>query len=79
MSDKYDLDKAIRKVEGFPKAGIVFYDITSILSNPTAFSFCIAKIVKLYKDSDLDGIVAVEARGFLFAEKSCNNFWITST
>lgn len=67
MSDKYNLDKAIRKVEGFPKDGIVFYDITSILSNPVAFSFCIAEMVKLYEDSDLGGIVAVEARGFLFA------------
>ena len=67
MSDNYNLDDAIRKVEGFPKEGIVFYDITSILSNPVAFSFCIAEMVKLYKDKSIDGIVAVEARGFLFA------------
>ncbi|MCK5674699.1 MAG: adenine phosphoribosyltransferase [Spirochaetales bacterium] len=67
MSDNYNLDHAIRKVEGFPKEGIVFYDITSILSNPVAFSFCISEMVKLYKDLSIDGIVAVEARGFLFA------------
>lgn len=67
MSDNYNLDDAIRKVEGFPKEGIVFYDITSILSNPVAFSYCIAQMEKLYKDKSIDGIVAVEARGFLFA------------
>jgi len=67
MSDNYNLDAAIRKVEGFPKEGIVFYDITSILTNPAAFSYCIEEMVKLYKGKSIDGIVAVEARGFLFA------------
>ncbi len=67
MPEKFNLDDAIRKVEGFPKEGIVFYDITSLLSNPVAFSFCISEMVKLYKNRSVDGIVAVEARGFLFA------------
>ena len=67
MPNKFNLDKAIRKVEGFPKEGIVFYDITSILSNPAAFKFCISEMVNMYKDIEIDGIVAVEARGFLFA------------
>ena len=67
MSEKFNLDKAIRKVEGFPKEGILFYDITSILSNPEAFTYCISYMVKIYKDKIIDSIVAVEARGFLFA------------
>lgn len=67
MSIKLNLDEAIRKVEGFPKEGIVFYDITSILSNPAAFRFCVSEMVYMYKDVEIDGIVAVEARGFLFA------------
>lgn len=67
MSDNFNLDDAIRKVEGFPKEGIVFYDITSILSNPAAFSYCIDEMVKMYRNKSIDGIVAVEARGFLFA------------
>jgi adenine phosphoribosyltransferase len=67
MSYNYDLDAAIRKVPDFPKDGIVFYDITSILSNPEAFSYCISEIVKLYRNMSPSGIVAVEARGFLFA------------
>jgi len=67
MSDKYNLDAAIRKIEGFPKEGILFYDITSILSNPKAFSFCISEMENLYKNRNINSIVAVEARGFLFA------------
>ena len=67
MLNKFNLDEAIRKVEGFPKEGIVFYDITSILSNPAAFKFCVSEMVNMYENADIDGIVAVEARGFLFA------------
>ncbi len=67
MSDKYNLDQAIRKVKNFPKEGIVFYDITSILSNPEAFSYCISYMVNQYKGRSINAIVAVEARGFLFA------------
>ncbi len=67
MMNKFNLDQAIRKVEGFPREGIVFYDITSILSNPNAFKFCISETVSKYKGTEIDCIVAVEARGFLFA------------
>ena len=67
MADKFNLDAAIRKIEGFPKKGILFYDITSILSNPAALSFCILEMENLYKNRDISSIVAVEARGFLFA------------
>jgi adenine phosphoribosyltransferase len=67
MGENYNLDSAIRKVGGFPKEGIVFYDITSILSNPQAFSYCIQEMVNRYKSYELNGIVAIEARGFLFA------------
>lgn len=63
----FDLDAAIRKVPDFPKKGILFYDITSILMQPKAFSFCIDTMYNLYKDKPLNGIAAVESRGFLFA------------
>ena len=49
MNNSFDLDKAIRKVKDFPKPGILFYDITSILINPEAFNFCIDKMVELYR------------------------------
>ena len=61
------LDKQIRKVPDFPKKGILFYDITSIMTNPEAFRFCIDKLVERYKDKDFDGIAAIESRGFIFA------------
>ncbi len=67
MSNVFNLDAAIRKIEGFPKEGILFYDITSILSNPAAFSFCISEMENLYRNRDISAVVGVEARGFLFA------------
>lgn len=66
MEQQFDLDKAIRKVPDFPKPGILFYDITSILTNPEAFSYCIEAMKERYKQSKIDAIACVEARGFLF-------------
>lgn len=67
MTDTEFLDKAIRRVPDFPKPGILFYDITSILAKPDAFKFCIDKMVELYKDKKIDAVAAVESRGFLFS------------
>lgn len=63
----YDLDNSIRKIQDFPKKGILFYDITSILTNPPAFRFCIDKMVELYGNEEISAVAAVESRGFLFA------------
>ena len=63
----FNLDDYIRKVHDFPKKGILFYDITSILANPTAFQFCIDSMVSIYKEKSIDAVAAIEARGFLFA------------
>jgi len=63
----FNLDDYIRKVPDFPKKGILFYDITSVLASPVAFKFCIDQMVELYKDKNIDAIAAIEARGFLFA------------
>ena len=65
--DKELLDKAIRRIPDFPKPGILFYDITSILTNPQAFNYCLEQMYEIYKDSKIDAIAAVEARGFVFA------------
>ena len=62
-----NLDDYIRKVPDFPKKGILFYDITSILASPIAFKYCIDKMTEIYKDRQIDAIAAIEARGFLFA------------
>jgi adenine phosphoribosyltransferase len=67
MKDNFDLDKAIRKVPDFPKKGILFYDITSILTNPEAFRYCIDRMKQIYADKKPDAVAAIEARGFIFA------------
>ncbi|MGB2600733.1 MAG: adenine phosphoribosyltransferase [Candidatus Omnitrophota bacterium] len=60
-----DLDKVIRKVPNFPKPGVLFYDVTSIFLNPEAFDHVISRMEDIYKDVELDGIVAIESRGFI--------------
>ena len=61
------LDAAIRKIPNFPKPGVLFYDITGILVNPAAFSYCIERMAALYADLPIDGVAAIESRGFIFA------------
>jgi len=60
-----DLDKVIRKVPDFPKPGILFYDVTSIFTNSAAFKHVLHEMDELYKDTQIDGVVAIESRGFL--------------
>jgi len=64
---EFNLDDYIRKVPDFPKKGILFYDITSILASPKAFRHCIDQMTEIYKGQAIDAIAAIEARGFLFA------------
>ena len=61
------LDKIIRRVKDFPKPGILFYDITGILSDPDAFDLVISTMEIIYKDAQFDAVAAIEARGFVFA------------
>jgi adenine phosphoribosyltransferase len=72
MAEGFNLDDAIRKVPDFPKKGILFYDITSVLTNPDAFRFCVDSMVKLYRAERLDAVAAIESRGFLFAAPLCD-------
>ena len=60
-----DLCKEIRKIPGFPKPGILFYDITSVFTSPTAFKYVMDSMSEIYKDTEIDGIIAIESRGFL--------------
>ena len=64
---EYDLDNVIRKVPGFPRPGILFYDITGILAVPEAFRYCVDALTARVKESHAQVIAAIEARGFLFA------------
>jgi len=60
-----NLDDAIRKVADFPKPGILFYDITSIFTNPKAYNYVIDEMKAKYVDAQVDGVIAIESRGFL--------------
>ena len=62
-----DLKQYIRDVPDFPMPGVLFKDITPLLSNPTAFCQVIDHLTQKYEQSSLDSIVAIDARGFLFA------------
>jgi adenine phosphoribosyltransferase len=73
VSAEYDLDQAIRKVPDFPKPGILFYDITSILTDPRAFGYCIDQARAFCEQWNADALAAVEARGFLFAAPVAHN------
>ncbi|MFA5447654.1 MAG: adenine phosphoribosyltransferase [Sphaerochaeta sp.] len=66
MDRHFDLDSVIRKVPDFPKQGILYYDITSILTNPPAFEYCIDRFAQEAKGGEFDAIACIEARGFIF-------------
>ena len=62
-----NLKDYIRDVPDFPKPGILFRDITPLLSSPAAFSQCIQRFAEQYGKANIDVIAAAEARGFIFA------------
>ena len=61
------LKSVIRDIPDFPKEGIVFKDITPLLSDLILFQTVIDTLKSRYKDQKIDRIVGVEARGFIFA------------
>jgi len=61
------LKSVIRDIPDFPKEGIIFKDITPLLSNPVSFKKVIDTLKTRYKDKRIDQVVGVEARGFVFA------------
>ncbi|XP_024519110.1 adenine phosphoribosyltransferase 3 [Selaginella moellendorffii] len=60
------IDAAIRVVPDFPKPGIKFRDVTTLLSNYKAFKDTIDLFVERYSDKKIDVVAAIEARGFIF-------------
>jgi len=70
-TEGFNLDDAIRKIPDFPKPGILFYDITSVLANPDAFAYCVSSMLKLYRNERIDAVAAIESRGFIFAAPFC--------
>jgi adenine phosphoribosyltransferase len=61
-----DLKAAIRNIPGFPKDGIVFRDITTLLKNPEAFGHTLDQMQAFCKGKKIDHILGIESRGFIF-------------
>ena len=62
-----DLKKHIRSIPDYPKKGILFRDITTLIKNAEAFKFTNDKIIEIAKKIDFDKVAAIESRGFVFA------------
>ena len=62
----YDFKEAIRSVPDFPKKGIVFRDITTVLKNPQAFQASVDLLCEHFDGEGIDIIVGPESRGFIF-------------
>ena len=62
-----DLKKYIRSIPDYPKKGILFRDITTLIKNPEAFKYTNDRIIELAKKIDFDKVAAIESRGFVFA------------
>jgi len=61
-----DLKKLIREVPDFPKPGILFYDITTLLKDKLGFARLIDALTEHYINCDVDLVLGIEARGFIF-------------
>jgi adenine phosphoribosyltransferase len=59
------LKSKIRHVPDFPKAGILFYDITTLLRDPAGFRLAIDSLATPYRDRGIDLVVGIESRGFI--------------
>lgn len=62
-----DLKKLIREVPDFPKPGILFYDITTLLKDPGGLARVIDSLRSRYAGAPVDLVLGIEARGFIFA------------
>lgn len=65
--EKEYLLSTIRQVKDFPKPGITFQDITTLLNDKEAYNFLIDHLFDRYKDANIDYVTGIESRGFIFA------------
>ena len=61
-----DLKETIRSIPNWPIEGVIFRDITTLMQDPDAFREACDRFVDRYKDMDIDKIVGIDARGFVF-------------
>ncbi len=62
-----ELQKAIRNIPDFPKPGVQFKDITPVLADARLFQGCIDLLIAPFKAGQVDAVVGIDARGFIFA------------
>ena len=62
-----DLKKYIRSIQDYPKKGILFRDITTLIKNKDAYRYCIDQMSKILSKVNYDKIAGIESRGFIFA------------
>ncbi|MEM7052438.1 MAG: adenine phosphoribosyltransferase [Acidobacteriota bacterium] len=68
-----DLKALIREIPDFPKPGILFYDITTLIEDPLGLRKTIDRFVWLFSQREIDKVVAIESRGFLFGPSVAYN------
>ena len=61
-----DLKEKIRNIKDFPEKGVIFRDITTLIKDPDAFEYVTDVLAKHVEKEDIDAIVVLDARGFLF-------------
>jgi len=62
-----DLKKLIREIPDYPKPGILFYDLTTLLQDPRGFHSLVDQLCNHYEGKKIDIVAGIEARGFIFA------------
>lgn len=62
-----DLKALIREIQDYPKPGILFYDLTTLLKDPKGFHSLVDRLCEQYNGAKVDLVVGIEARGFIFA------------
>jgi adenine phosphoribosyltransferase len=62
-----ELKKLIREIPDYPKPGILFYDVTTLLKDPKGFHQLVDKLCEHYAGRKVDVVAGIEARGFIFA------------
>ena len=62
-----DLTSYIREVPDFPKPGILFYDISTLMKDPLAFQTTVDRLSSCFVEDEIDKVVGIESRGFIFA------------
>lgn len=61
-----DLKQSIRQLPDYPKPGIIFFDVTTLLADPQAFQESVDQLTTIARDIEITAVAGIEARGFIF-------------